>query len=572
MAEPHTPQDDPVVSKSLAPHYVIASLLLVASLFWALWDEAYGTRPWKLYQDAFKERYSAFLGSLKTESAQSEQEIQKTADYQKLADALKAAQEQAGPRITELTQTLRKVDEDLAAVQAVFTVGKARVDADTYIVETTESGPSRDKKRQALDESKKKKQHKVRLPGETQETVYTYLELEEKYTGMKAEKARLILELGEATRPQKAIEARLNAYVAERMVSLGPDQIEGLRRKIAAWDPVIRQINVSEANIVDRCESCHMGVREPVKLTLAAMSAGKQPDAYARAFVGHPTPELLKIHDPERFGCAACHGGNGRATSSVVKGHGRHKFWLWPLFYRENVEAGCQMCHAADMVLASSVEMGKVLNEGKNLFQQRGCVGCHRYEGYDREPELLLSLNQQVRQLETQKKENLRQAALVTRQADQAADDAEARRLYQQAEGLRVGVSNIEGRIEQVDLQMKSVLRDQKKVGPNLKDIRVKLRRDWIPEWLRKPTDFRPTTKMPNFRLNDEQIRAISAYLWQTALRDSIPAQKPGDSTRGKELLETRGCLACHSIGEGSEMQGGDFAANFTRLGEKANY
>ena len=27
------------------------------------------------------------------------------------------------------------------------------------------------------------------------------------------------------------------------------------------------QINVAEANIVDRCESCHMGTREPVKLT-----------------------------------------------------------------------------------------------------------------------------------------------------------------------------------------------------------------------------------------------------------------------------------------------------------------
>ena len=32
------------------------------------------------------------------------------------------------------------------------------------------------------------------------------------------------------------------------------------------------QINVPDANIVDRCESCHMGIREPVKLTAASMS------------------------------------------------------------------------------------------------------------------------------------------------------------------------------------------------------------------------------------------------------------------------------------------------------------
>jgi len=77
---------------------------------------------------------------------------------------------------------------------------------------------------------------------------------------------------------------------------------------------------------------------------------------------------------------------------------------------------------------------------------------------------------------------------------------------------------------------------------------------------------------MPNFRLNDDQIKAISAYIWQSALSDSLPKHKPGNAAHGKELFETRGCLACHSIGEGDHMQGGTFAANLTRVGEKANY
>jgi len=38
-----------------------------------------------------------------------------------------------------------------------------------------------------------------------------------------------------------------------------------LQDKTEAWTPKILQINVPEANIVDRCESCHMGIREPVK-------------------------------------------------------------------------------------------------------------------------------------------------------------------------------------------------------------------------------------------------------------------------------------------------------------------
>jgi cytochrome c2 len=37
-------------------------------------------------------------------------------------------------------------------------------------------------------------------------------------------------------------------------------------------------------------------------------------------------------------------------------------------------------------------------------------------------------------------------------------------------------------------------------------------------------------------------------------------------------LFEERGCEACHSIGEGPNMVGGDFAANLSRVGEKDNY
>ena len=39
-------------------------------------------------------------------------------------------------------------------------------------------------------------------------------------------------------------------------------------------------------------------------------------------FTSHPNKELLKIHDPEKFGCTPCHGGNGVALSSVEKAHG----------------------------------------------------------------------------------------------------------------------------------------------------------------------------------------------------------------------------------------------------------
>ena len=317
-----------------------------------------------------------------------------------------------------------------------------------------------------------------------------------------------------------------------------------------------------------------MNTREPLKITAAAMTGKgeKKPDEYANAFISHPEPELLSIHDPEKFGCSPCHQGNGRATTSIEKAHGNYEHWLWPLYPKENSQAGCQTCHSADMVLASGDVQFDTINNGKDLFRQRGCMGCHRYEGYDKEPEDLNSVGQQIKQIETQKKENAKNSADLMNQADAAESNDAANKLNTQAVDLRVANSKLDARLQQLDFQSHSLMQDQKKVGPNLKDARLKLNKNWIPVWLKKPSDFRPTTKMPNFRLTDHQIQAISAYIWQSGFTDELPKHKPGNAAHGKELFETRGCLACHSIGEGDQMQGGTFAANLTRVGEKANY
>src|SRR5258708_37489570 len=93
------------------------------------------------------------------------------------------------------------------------------------------------------------------------------------------------------------------------------------------------QVNGPQPNMVDGSKSCQMCIREPVNLTAVAMfRKGKRPDEYARAFTSHPEPDLLKIHDPDKFGCSPCHQGNGRATTSVEKAHGNYEHWLWPLF------------------------------------------------------------------------------------------------------------------------------------------------------------------------------------------------------------------------------------------------
>ena len=571
MAQKPVPENDPIVSKSYAVHYLLATVILIATLFWALWDESFGQRPWKSYQSEWKDRYTSFLRTAKSKSSTSVKDVEGSPEYKALEQDYKQVYEQSKPRVEQLQGQISDLSAKILAVQNVFTDRRAYVNALTYEIETDESASGKQSKRKDL-EKYKQKPATVEYPDGHKET-YNFTQLEEKYNELKDERGKLSAELGDTLKPVTAAKTKMDEYVSDHMVDLTPTQITGLQRKTEDWDPTIVQINVADANIVDRCESCHMGIREPLKLTTASMTpkGAKRPDEYARAFTSHPEPELLKTHDPDKFGCSPCHQGNGRATTSVEKAHGNYEHWLWPLFPKQNAEAGCQTCHAADMVLVSG-DVGWTISEGKDLFRQRGCNGCHRYEGYDKEPEDLQAVNQQVKQLETQKKDNLKQAAEFISESNAASSNEEANRLTDKSVALKVANSKIDGRLQQLDFQSHNLMQDMKKIGPNLKDARLKLNRNWIPVWLKKPTDFRPTTKMPNFRLNEDQIKAISAYIWQTGLTDPLQKQNGGNANHGKELFETRGCLACHSIGEGDQMQGGTFAANLTRVGEKANY
>src|SRR5258708_36921626 len=137
-------------------------------------------------------------------------------------------------------------------------------------------------------------------------------------------------------------------------------------------------------------------------------------------------------------------------------------------------------------------------------------------------------------------------------QADKLSGDA-AVRMNQSAENLRVQQSRVDARIEQLDTQARNLLQEVKKVGPSLKEVKMKLRKEWIPQWIKNPQTFRPGAKMPSFRLNDDEVQTISAFIWQSGVTGPLgidnAAAIAGDSTRGKEWFETRRCMACHSMG-----------------------
>jgi mono/diheme cytochrome c family protein len=570
---PEVHNDDPITSKSYSGALLVASLLLIVSLFWALWQEFVGLRPWRGYQRTFSSAYRNFLEKEIPKRKQAEDAIRAASEYQKLDQAVADAQKIADPQVKKIDESLHFLDRRLAALSPTFITARGEVTALIYQVEIAGSDSSR-KSRQKDVDTAKKGPFKAELPtedGRVEKKEFNYDELVAEFDSLKARKAQLTVERAQVLKNAGDARKLRDDYFQEKLDGLTSQQLASLLNAAKKMDAVIRQIDVEKAGLVDRCQSCHVAmdpklVPSSLVLTKASFGMEKSHDA---PFTSHPQPELLKIHDPDKFGCSPCHGGNGRATNSVVKGHGRHQFWLWPLFYKENTEAGCQSCHSADMW----TEQAPVLNHGRQLFRLKGCIGCHRYEGFDNEGEQLLSARQTIRQLEQQKKDDELEIPRLNRAGDQAPDNKSAQNFYAQAENLRVQTSFIDARLEQLHVRARSLMREEKKVGPSLKEVRMKLRKEWIYYWLENTHVFRPDTKMPQFRFKPREPRAISAFIWQMAVPGPAPqAQPQGNAAHGKELFETRGCLACHSIGEGSKKVGGTFAANLSRVGEKVNY
>ena len=565
MEEDNKVQPDPITTKSYSVHLLVSMLLLMASLVWAVYDEVEVMRPYKEYQARFKGYYTGFLMNLRPEQAAKEEAIRNSAEYQELNADLNAAEGLVMDRIAQIDrESGQGVIPRMTAARNAFQVLRSEIDALRYLIEVSYDEDEKTSLRADIEEIRERIVE-VEFPladgsGATEELELKYDQLETEFLGLQDARARLQAERLEALEDANRIRAERDALMSDRLVGLGATQIDGLIAKMRDFDIGIKQIHLLDIDLVDRCESCHLGIREPVEIGPT--------DLIYPVFQSHPRPELLRTHDPEAFGCSSCHNGNGRATRNVTKGHGRHKFWLWPLFYKENIEAGCHQCHANEIVTPG----GEVLNKGRELYMNKGCWGCHRFEGYDAEAEELTLVRQDMRNLAATRDANAKEMRVSVELGDTSADGATAQFHYARAEEMRLTNTRLDAELHNLGVEEANLAREVKKFGPSLKEIKLKDVKEWIPVWIKNPHEFRPGSKMPVFRLLDEEVQQMSAYIWQNALDGELVQHPRGNSERGKELFETRGCLGCHSIGEGDARIGGAFAANLSRVGDKMNY
>ena len=132
-----------------------------------------------------------------------------------------------------------------------------------------------------------------------------------------------------------------------------------------------------------------------------------------------------------------------------------------------------------------------------------------------------------------------------------------------------------------------------RKAGPSLRFLNSKVDFDWLHSWIANPSNFRPSTRMPQFfglhehlqdpedaeelaeseRYEPVEIRAMTEFLLSNS-NDFDYLQAPAEVTetasaeRGKWLFESRGCLACHSH-EGFDGIAADRGPDLSRVSAK---
>ena len=137
-------------------------------------------------------------------------------------------------------------------------------------------------------------------------------------------------------------------------------------------------------------------------------------------------------------------------------------------------------------------------------------------------------------------------------------------------------------------------------LGPDLTNVGTKVSRAWIYKWLKDPRTLTASDgsvlvngyvsedepRMPKFRLNDKELRALSGYL-STLASEPIPPYKFDPKTvaawekrpdlvdQGETRFRQMFCTTCHSLavtraGE-TKLIGGDIGPELTKVGSKVN-
>ena len=351
-----------------------------------------------------------------------------------------------------------------------------------------------------------------------------------------------------------------------------------LRRR---FEPGIHQIWLPELGVVDRCTTCHLGLKE------ASLA-----DVNQQPFRKHP----VVPHPVDGFGCVICHGGQGQATT-VAEAHWSERAGAQPILPTRYIESGCGQCHQ------NALPGTPQLNLGRSVLARYGCVHCHaitrpdgsKVEATDHPPSLAHIADKSTREwIFSWLKDPQAYAAsttmpnyklndsdandisayLVSSSKPQAGDSAAPSAKPAAAAAPAAGpslygesfcvschaVQNPAGNLVGGDL------------GPELTRIGNKAKPEWLAAWLENPRVYDATTPMPRYRFTPQQIATLVAFLQAKSDSDygsgvHLDAASPQQIAHGRKLIVELGCAACHEIN--GVQKPANFAPDLSTIGSK---
>jgi mono/diheme cytochrome c family protein len=342
----------------------------------------------------------------------------------------------------------------------------------------------------------------------------------------------------------------------------------------------IRQIWLPSLGVVDRCQSCHVG------LTEASLA-----DVKTQPFRMHP----VIPHKVDQFGCVICHRGQGAATT-VEDAHYSKLAQEEPILPIRYIESGCGQCHH------EALDGTPRLNRGRTMLSRYGCVRCHTVKlpdgsspvPTDTPPPLTHIADKTTREWiyawlkdpagysATATMPNFKlsdddardiSAFLIANSTElpgdtikisssgPAPDEAASASLYGESFCASChAAQNAAGNLVGGDL------------GPELTGVGTKVKPEWMEAWLNNPHSYDPGTTMPRYRWSGQQLKLIASFVENKTNSDFVanvhlePATQ-AQIAHGKKLVSDYGCAACHEIAGIHKPE--NFAPELSRVGSK---
>jgi cbb3-type cytochrome oxidase cytochrome c subunit len=363
------------------------------------------------------------------------------------------------------------------------------------------------------------------------------------------------------------------------------------------------QLNFAQVTKVDRCDTCHVGIDNPVYEVRVHPEADKEEDRvvfkndFLRAFVAHARGKV----DPSK--CIVCLGHTDKSEikqpmtphgswssddavkfTKVFMAHPRLDLFVKDSSYHKLDSFGCTICHEGD---GRDTDFTRVVHTPNSREQGQAWRARHGTP-YGEE-----KYNWNYRELWDLPMFPTKYVQASCRRCHQDAVELDGADKYIEGMKLveRVGCYGCH-RIDSYQILPKDLAnpaidanRKSRRPGPPLERIATKVTEDWAAKWVLAPREFRPTTRMPHFfgqsntrevlakslpnvdgnrypvetkdgvrrsPIDDTIVNAIVKYVFSLSEKeaDAAPPGLKGDAIRGEILVRSLGCVGCHKLQE----------------------